>query len=275
MTGDPSPGLGASGGVAALPMYDWPEIRDETDALWSAIRRELERRRIAAPQVLARAGDAEALWTDPSLLLSQTCGYPYATRLVDRVTLIATPDYALPGAEPGRYYSVLVARRGATEEASPDIAKRRFAYNMAHSQSGFAAPLRWLAAHDLVSEPAPLVTGAHRASIYAVASGKADWAAIDAVTWELARRHEPAARELAVFATTPQTPGLPLICGADYSAHADAIRDAVSAAIAGMDRAVREAILITGLVASTPRDYAALAAPLPVKSALPAFSETA
>ena len=35
--------------IAALPMYDWPEVRGETDALWVKIRDALQARGIAAP----------------------------------------------------------------------------------------------------------------------------------------------------------------------------------------------------------------------------------
>ena len=39
----------AGGWVAGLPMYDWPEVRDEVDALWSAIARRLGEAGVDAP----------------------------------------------------------------------------------------------------------------------------------------------------------------------------------------------------------------------------------
>ena len=108
------------------------------------------------------------------------------------------------GAAPGRYFSVFVARKSQAPQHLAELSQMRFAYNMAHSQSGFAAPVRLLASGGHSSSPQPLETGAHRASIIAVATGAADWAAIDAVAWELARRHEPAADDLVVFARTPE-----------------------------------------------------------------------
>ena len=200
-------------GIASLPMYDWPEIRQATDAVWAGIRSHLSRRGIDAPAALDRSADPEPLWLHPDLVLSQTCGYPYATGLAGKVALVATPAHAATGARPGHYFSVLVARGGDAPDKLADLAGRRFAFNMVHSQSGFAAPVRLLAAGGHASLPPPLETGAHRASIRAVARGEADWAAIDAVTWELAKRHEPAAAGLTVFAATPETPGLPLIAG--------------------------------------------------------------
>ena len=35
--------------VAGLPMYDWPEVRDAVDALWSAIVERLRANGIEAP----------------------------------------------------------------------------------------------------------------------------------------------------------------------------------------------------------------------------------
>lgn len=259
-------------GAASLPMYDWPEIKEATDAVWAAIHRELSQRGIEAPARLDRSADPEPLWSDPDLVLSQTCGYPYANRLMGKVALVGTPAHAATGASPGHYFSVLVARKNHPPEHLGDMAGRRFAFNMAHSQSGFAAPVRLLAASGHASLSDPLETGAHRASIRAVAQEKADWASIDAVTWELAKRHEPAAESLMVFATTPQTPALPLITSARNADRAEAIADAVEAAIASLEADVRDAVLMTGLVRFKPADYAPLAAPLPVRQALPGLA---
>ena len=269
---EPAPaGDSAVTGAVSLPMYDWPEVREATGSLWQTIHRHLAQRGIDAPDALVRSADPESLWTDPALLLSQTCGYPYANRLADKVALVGTPAHAVTGAAPGKYFSVLIARKNRTPQHLGELGEMRFAYNMAHSQSGFAAPVRLLASGGHASLPEPLETGAHRASICAVAAAEADWAAIDAVTWELARRHEPAADDLVVFARTPETPALPLITGAGNAGRAGAIADAVEAAIPELDRDVRDALFVTGLVRFKPEDYVPLAAPLPVQQAFPSL----
>lgn len=269
MTDRQQPKGGDATVAASLPMYDWPEIREATDSLWLAMRQQLSQRGIEAPEALDRSSDPEALWTAPDLLLSQTCGYPYANMLTGKVALVGTPAHAITGAAPGRYFSVLVARKNQTPQHLRDLSGKRFACNMQHSQSGFAAPARLLAAAGLATEPAPLETGAHRASVCAVAAGKADWAAIDAVTWELAKRHEPASRDLKVFARTPETPALPLITSLRHAGKANIIADAFEAAIAALDQQTRDAVLITGLRRSRPEDYAPLTAPLPVLEVFP------
>lgn len=255
--------------AVSLPMYDWPEVREATDSLWKAIRRQLASRGIDAPDILERGLDPEALWNDPALLLSQTCGYPYANMLAEKVTLVGTPAYAVTGAAPGKYFSVLIARKSKTPQHLGDLGGMRFAYNMTHSQSGFAAPARLLASGGHASRPRPLETGAHRASIRAVAASEADWAAIDAVTWELAKRHEPAAAGLEVFAKTPETPGLPLITGVANAAHAGTIADAVEAAIKDLDRDVRDTLFVNGLIRFKTENYAPLALPVPARQAFP------
>jgi len=262
----------AATGVASLPMYDWPEIRAATDTLWTAIHQQLQSIGIAAPYLLDRSDDPEPLWRHPDLILSQTCGFPYANGLAGKVTLIGAPAHAITGAAPGRYFSVLVARKADTAPTLADLVDRRFAYNMTHSQSGFAAPVRLLAAGGHASRPQPLQTGAHRASIHAVARREADWAAIDAVTWELAKRHDAAADELQMFGKTPGTPALPLIASIRYTDQAEAIASAIKAAFSSLPAGIRDATLVTGLARVKQSDYAPLAEPVPVSEALPALS---
>lgn len=265
------PASDALPGVASLPMYDWPEVHHANDAVWAAFHGHLRRAGIAAPVALSRNSDPQALWVDPDLVLSQSCGYPYAKQLYSRVSLIGTPAYAIIGAKPGHYFSVLVTRKTSPRPCLARLFEQRFAYNMAQSQSGFAAPLRLLAASGFTSQPEPLETGSHRASIRAVADGEADWAAIDAVTWELAKRHETAAAGLAVFAKTPQTPALPLISGLQMASKADAVSSAIALAIKALDPEIRNAVFLSDLVPLTTQDYAPLAAPLPIATTLPGF----
>ena len=55
-------------------------------------------------------------------------------------------------------------------------------------------------------------TGAHRASIAAVASGKADICAIDCRSWQLARGFDDNASKVSVIGWTARRRGLPYIC---------------------------------------------------------------
>ncbi len=239
--------------IAGLPMYDRPETRGATDRLWSAIAVRLRATGIAAPEALTRGADPWSLWRDPDLLLAQTCGLPYRARLHREVTLVATPDYGVAGCPPGHYRSVVVVRSGEGVPPAP-----RLACNDPLSQSGWAAALDWAAARG-VTFRAVLETGAHAASARTVAEGRADIAAIDAVTWRLLTRVEPAAATLQVIDRTAPRPGLPLIAGPgrDPASLAAAVEGAI-AALATEDRA---ALGLVGLARLPAAAYLALPIP--------------
>ncbi len=252
-----------SGFIAALPMYDWPELRAETDAQWAAIRDALRARGVDAPETLTRVtGDLSALWRDPALLLAQTCWGPMGLGLADHVQVVGQQSYdGCEGGEGELYSSALVMRRedippsglpaispSRGEIGSFDVGDwlisplegemagrpeggvhapadgralvpldllrgRRFAYNGADSMSGILALARDLEAQgeSLAIFPRRTETGGHRASIRAVATGRADVAAIDCKSWALARRFEPAAAELRVVGWTARRKGLPFV----------------------------------------------------------------
>ena len=110
--------------IAALPMYDWPEARSETDAQWGRIRDALRAQGIQAPERLARrnadlpsvpggirdaAGkviapdpatlapdefDLHVLWRHPGLLFGQTCWGPMELGLAEKVRVVGQPDYS-------------------------------------------------------------------------------------------------------------------------------------------------------------------------------------
>lgn len=239
--------------IAALPMYERPETVRAHDRFWALIRDGLRERGLKAPDALTRDRDLWDIWQDPDLVLAQTCGLPYRARLHDRVTLIGTPDYGLPDMPPGHYCSVLVARRGET----PEIEQAVLAFNEPLSQSGWAAALTLSGDQRYAGT---LETGAHRESARAVAEGRADLCALDAVTWRLMERFEPdLTTRLHVIGRSPATPGLPLIAapGCDAAATFAAVETAISA----LRPEDREVLGLTGL-AAIPRS-AYLAMPLP------------
>ena len=200
--------------LAALPMYDFPEIREATDALWSAIAAHLAGAGIDAPAALTRGMPLETLWTHPSLLLAQTCGYPLVTTLRDRVTLLATPRYTASGCKAATYRSAIIVRAGDPATTLADLHGRGGTMNGADSNSGMnllraaIAPLARRAQFFAQT----LTTGSHAASVQAVANGEADVAAIDCITWAHLQHLRPqTTKALRVLAWTEATPGLPLI----------------------------------------------------------------
>jgi ABC-type phosphate/phosphonate transport system substrate-binding protein len=208
--------FGAS--VASLAMYDFPELAAANDALWSAIAARLEDDGVGeVPSRLTREGPPEETWTNPALLLAQTCGYPLATSLQGRVQLVATPRYRALGCDGAFHRSAVVVRNDALATCLADLRGARCALNDRTSNSGMnllrveIAPL----ARGQAFFGAVTITGSHEASAGLVASGDADVAAIDCVTWAHLQRFRPATtKHLRVLMWTVRSPGLPLITGA-------------------------------------------------------------
>ena len=197
-------------------MHDHPAVRWATDALWEALAIALVERGVPAPLALDRRPDYTSAWLEPGLVLSQTCGYPYVTRLRGRVRLVATPVYRADGCDGARYRSIVLVRANDRAENLADLRGRRVALNADDLQSGHnalraaVAPLAQSGRFFVGST----LTGSHRASADAVAQGVADLCAIDCVCWAILRRHEPERTEgLRAIGWTAPAPGLPLITG--------------------------------------------------------------
>lgn len=245
--------------IASLGMYDFGPVQAANDRLWRAVRDGLRHRGIAAPEALTRGEGAYwQAWESPDLLLSQTCGYPFRARLHDRVTYVATPDYGVEGCPPGHYRSVFIARADDPRERVEDFDNARFAYNEALSQSGWAAPQTHAAKLGIRLPPA-VQTGAHRLSAQAVAEGRADIAALDAVTHALMQDGGVLAQNLRVVGWTDPTPGLPYITakGQDPAPIFDALAEAI-AALSPQDRTF---LRLKGLVRIPLADYLAVPNP--------------
>ena len=240
--------------IAALPMYDWPEIRDATDQFWEVWRHRLLARGIDAPQRLTRGMPCEQIWTHPKLLVAQTCGWPYVSGQCGDARLVATPCYAAEGCDGAMYRSWIVTR--ADDETALEVAGRRMAVNGRHSLSGWR-----LAAAAYEGRVSIIETGAHLESMRAVAEGRADVAAIDVIAWGLARVWRPElAKRLAVRAATPAAPGLPLItAGTRPDQAVEDLRATLREALAAPEAAAaRAAMMLKDAVALSDQDYAPL-----------------
>jgi ABC-type phosphate/phosphonate transport system substrate-binding protein len=248
---------------AALPMYDRPENAAAHDALWSLIRKGLADRGIPAPDALDRTTPPMEGWARPDLVLGQICNLPFRAAFRDRVTAIGAADYGLPDTPPGLYQSVLIVRTDDPARAVQDCAGYRFAFNEALSQSGWGAPSDWARANGLRLSPA-LRTGAHSLSLRAVATGQADLAAIDAVTFRNLSRWDPLARAVRVIGRTHTSPGMTFITapGRDPAP----FRAAIAGAIATLAADLRDTLGLQGIVALPPESYDI---PLPAPPDLP------
>jgi ABC-type phosphate/phosphonate transport system substrate-binding protein len=245
--------------VAALPMYDWPEVREETDLQWARLRDELRATGLDAPDALARRNadltavpggvrsvegtvitvdsatlspetlDLQALWRHPKLLFAQACWGPMELGLAPFVEVVGHPDYSRFEGGEGMLYSsaVLMRREDAPDAVRPAgegravlpvalLRGRRLAFNGSDSMSGYLALERDLesAGEGMPVFSEKIETGGHRASIRAVAAGRADTCAVDCRSWAMAKRFEPAADALMPVGWTARRKGLPYIASA-------------------------------------------------------------
>jgi ABC-type phosphate/phosphonate transport system substrate-binding protein len=188
--------------LATLPMYDWPELREATDALWRAIANRLD-----LAVTLDRTMHHHDSWRDSQLLFSQTCGYPLTHEFEGRLRYVATPHYDADGCEGPLYSSILFARE---KKPVAEFRGARAAINTPDSLSGMLALKLMTARKGFFAEE--ILTGSHIQSLIAVRDGKADLCAIDAICVALARRHQPDMLiNLHEVARSPLVPGLPYV----------------------------------------------------------------
>ncbi|WP_121063937.1 phosphate/phosphite/phosphonate ABC transporter substrate-binding protein [Chachezhania antarctica] len=240
--------------IAMLGMYDHPAIQGANDRYWALIRDHLGR----GPETLTRDRDFWDMWLSPDLLLGQTCGLPYRSRLHDKVTKICTPDYGLPDCPAGHYKSCFVVRKDSDVRTLKDLDGLRMVYNEDVSQSGWAGPMAHLRANGVTPASAE-ATGAHVNSMKAVAEGRADFSGIDGITWNTLLAHEPAADTLRIIDWTPPTPGLPYITS--LSNDPEPLEKAIQAAIDGLAPADRETLQLRGIVNIPTEEYLSVETP--------------
>ena len=170
--------------------------------------------------------------------------------LAGRVAVVGALDYGLPGCRPGWYRSAVIVRADDPRADLADFRGATLAVNGTDSQSGWGAMLHHAAplATDGRFFGAVRATGAHRASVRAVAAGRG--------RPRRDRRGEPRAGA-AVRADRAAAAGA-LRDRPDAGAAADRgegrptvapHRRAVAAAVAGLDPATRAALGIRGFVA--------------------------
>jgi ABC-type phosphate/phosphonate transport system substrate-binding protein len=250
----------------SLPMYDWPEIRDATDAWAQGMARHLRAHGFAeAPLELLRQQNCSQAWQSSDLILSQCCGYHIVRPFAGALTPVLTPHYSVEGCS-GPAYSSFVLVRSADQIRSPtELRGRVSAINDRHSMSGMLAL-------KLVFGPLTdngkffartVETGAHVSSLAAVLRGEADVCAVDAVCVALARRYRPELLAgLTEIARSPLVPGLPYVTAGHRSTQELLrMRQALAAAFADPQlQPARDALFLSGCSPLDRSDYAIIAA---------------
>jgi ABC-type phosphate/phosphonate transport system substrate-binding protein len=238
--------------LAGLPMYDLSLLRAATDAWWSGLARAFRQEGLdEVPERLTRDLPEYDLWARPDLIFAQTCGYPLMRSFRERLKVVATPIYDAPGCEGAHYRSWVLVREASPIMRLAELRGMRAAYNSTDSQSGYNV-LRWMLAPlakggHFVAEA--VETGGHRRSIAAVRENKADFAAIDCVTYAILMRHQPdQLYGTRIIAAGPLAPSLPYVTARETADEDLArMRSGLKEALIEPDLAwAREALLIAG-----------------------------
>ena len=234
-------------------MYDLPEVAWALDALWGSIARNLERRGVEdVPRWLVHGRPLHDLWADPDLFISQCCGFDIVKNYTRRLQPLVTPRYVAPGCGECSYSSMVIVPADSQAAHIEGLRGTVCAVNGPESHSGMNALRALIApfAQDRRFFAHVEETGAHADSVALVASGKADVAAIDCVTYALLERHRPAAIEgTRVLCQTERGPGIPYVTrtGTDLLT-VEFMRAAIVDAFADPDtEAAREALFLGGV----------------------------
>jgi ABC-type phosphate/phosphonate transport system substrate-binding protein len=246
-------------------MYDLPEVRAATDDWWQGLACAFAKEGLEdVPQELTRGDAEDATWQDPALLFSQTCGYPLVNILAGHVQVLATPCYSCVGCD-GRplYRSFIVVRENDSVRYLSDLLGRKAAFNNRHSHSGYNALRHVLAplARGIAFLEEVIESGTHRASLAFVKEGRADFCAVDCVTFAILERFAPAEVEgLRVLAKSQHAPALPFITAAGRESDQVArLRSGLFNALADPSlSATRETLFLAGADLLPSNAYAAI-----------------
>ena len=245
-------------------MYDFPELQDAHDAFWGALATRLVAAGLTdVPRALTHGATPAQVWGSPRLLFAQGCEYPLAKAFADRVRVVAHPMYSAAGCDSSRYRSAIVVRKNDPDQSASEgglagLRGRRCVVNERDSNSGMNL-LRATIAQVANGEPffaSVAESGSHLRSVEMVASGEADVAAIDCVSFAHFQRLYPSlVAGVRVLSWTASTPSLPYItAGVVSDETVQALRAALTHVFDDNGLAqVRERLLLRG-VDLTPKE---------------------
>ena len=199
-------------GFIACGMYAFtPELRSAWGALL-AKRHQIAGLESTLPPI--RFDTDEAMLRDPAMQFGHTCGYPLMTRLRDAVTPVCVPEFDVPGCEGHRYSSRFVVPADSGLDSLAACRGKIVAVNTTDSNSGMNVlrhALASIGARSPYFERVEL-TGGHRYSLEAVASGRAQLAAIDCISYQMVIDVAPQlADAVRTIAFSHRSSGLPLV----------------------------------------------------------------
>jgi ABC-type phosphate/phosphonate transport system substrate-binding protein len=188
---------------------------------------------------------------EPGLWFGHTCGYPLMTRLQEQLGPFCVPMFDVPGVDGKLYCSRIIVAADSDIDSISDSRGRVVAMNNLDSNSGMNV-LRHAVADMAESGQffsRAVVTGGHLHSLRAVASGVADIAAIDCVSFQLIEDWQPSlCVGLRIVTDSVKTCGLPLVMPHSLIASTDTavLIGRLNHALDACDSSVRQTLHLTG-----------------------------
>lgn len=238
-----------SASFVSLTMYPFGALQPAWERLWAAVHELVP----WMPSEIRWSGTVLDHSADSDCALVHACGWPVATVLRDRVTVVGAFILAHPGADGHRYRSAVISAYEDDHRAwSRDTIA---AVNSDDSLSG------WISLSAAAGGTWPGTvhhTGAHLQSVQAVVTGDAAVASIDATSWaHIDRLYPELTGRLHVVGHGPWVPSPPLVVPVGTPRpHIDELRRAWAVALAGptTEKARRE-LLVEGFVPLDNADY--------------------
>ena len=231
---------------AALPWYRFPETQPILDAIWKDVASELRAAGVEhPPEFLDHTTPHKDLLGKASLTLSQCCGPDLFEDYAIDMVPFAAPVISAYDVAPGYYFSYIVTGKSGVTGKSAEFNSPRVVINSRTSHSGCTAVKLWLDACG-IEEYTVYESGSHSNSVRELQAGRANIAAIDALSWRFLD-----ARDLNILDNSEPVIAPPFIAGLKSTIPTDLMRPM-------LDRAFKrhgEPLGITGLVPITKSDY--------------------
>jgi len=179
------------------------------------------------------------LLKEPSLILGQCCGPDLFEDYAVKTVPFAAPVISAYEVTPGHYFSHIVTSKSAK------LKNPRVVINNRTSHSGYTAAKLWLDARN-IKHYSMYESGSHYNSVRELQAGRADLAAIDALSWRFLDTHD-----LQIVDNSEPALAPPFIAGLESTIPSDLIRPILDKAL----RHYGKALGITGLIPVTKDDY--------------------
>ena len=243
-------------------MYDFPEVRESTQALLTALVDALQS---CGEDVHAETPDGSVheelmnMWRSNHTLLSQSCGLPFVEDLREYVDVIGTFLWTDVSDEQGRYQTMIVVREALNVSNVAELGGLQPVVSNTQSLSGWCS--LGVAIAEVTNDASfvrPFVqSGGHARSLQMLQDGEADFASIDSATFRLLNRHRPTLTNgLRVVGRGPVVPATPVHISKTRTVSLSEVSEAVCAVFDRSDlQATLADIGVSGFVRLANSDY--------------------